>query len=227
MARPARPGAYAELLDAARAEFSLHGLARARVEDIARRAGISKGAFYLHFRTKEDAFHAIVERFLGAMEDQLGRRQEAEERFTREHAGAVGVGSAELIDFECAVDTETLESLWRHRDLLAAVDSAGDARTLRLMGDFRRRLHALTTARMAEKQAQGRIRPDVDPEVVADVILGTYEDFARRMGDMQQKPDLAAWTRSFLLVVYEGMLPRPAAPAERDPRAPRRPRARV
>lgn len=50
----------AALIDAALALFLKRGFARTRVEDIAMRAGVSKGAVYLHFRTKNDLFSAVV-----------------------------------------------------------------------------------------------------------------------------------------------------------------------
>lgn len=211
MARRPDPGAREALIDAARREIGRHGLARARVEDIARRAGISKGAFYLHFRSKEDAFEEIVQRFLGALEDQTRRRQEAEERFEREHQGVTGPAliSAQ-VEFECAVDTESLELLWSHRHVLRALDTAGPAYARKLAG-FRRRLGEVLRDRIASKQAAGRLRDDIDPAVVADLLFGTYEGVARRMIEMPAKPDLAAWTRSFLVILYEGMLARPAA----------------
>ena len=56
MARPSDPNARMRLLEAARRIFIEHGLDRAKVEDITREAGLSKGAFYLHFKTKDDAF---------------------------------------------------------------------------------------------------------------------------------------------------------------------------
>ena len=55
--KQARPG---EIIAAALAVFSEKGFAGARLEDIAARAGISKGALYLYFATKEDLFHAVV-----------------------------------------------------------------------------------------------------------------------------------------------------------------------
>ena len=74
MGRPARPGLRDALLEAARAEFAARGLERARVEDIARRASASKGAFYLHFESKEQVFEELLQRFMGAFEDQARRR---------------------------------------------------------------------------------------------------------------------------------------------------------
>jgi len=50
----------AELLDAALSEFFEKGFAAARLEDIAARAGVSKGTVYLYFDSKEDMFEALV-----------------------------------------------------------------------------------------------------------------------------------------------------------------------
>ncbi|HKP78342.1 MAG TPA: helix-turn-helix domain-containing protein [Phenylobacterium sp.] len=49
-----------EIVQAALAVFAEKGFAAARLEEIARRAGVSKGAVYLYFETKEDIFRAVV-----------------------------------------------------------------------------------------------------------------------------------------------------------------------
>jgi len=185
------------------------------VEDIARRAGISKGAFYLHFATKDDAFREIVQRFLGALEDHVRRRHEVEERAWRD-AGAADGGHAALFEAECAVDVDLLELLWRHREIVEAIELAGKAYR-ELLGEFRRRMRAQVTQRIQERQRAGALRPDVDPAVCGDLVIGAYEDFTRRMADLREKPDLAAWARSLLVVVYEGIIARPDAPARRAP----------
>ena len=51
-----------EIVSAALAVFAEKGFAAARLDDIAGRAGISKGALYLYFETKEEIFRAVVER---------------------------------------------------------------------------------------------------------------------------------------------------------------------
>jgi AcrR family transcriptional regulator len=53
----ARPS---EIVQAAYQVFSEKGFASARLDDIARRAGVSKGALYLYFETKQDLFKAVV-----------------------------------------------------------------------------------------------------------------------------------------------------------------------
>ena len=53
----ARPG---EIVQAALEVFAEKGFAAAKLDEIAAKAGISKGALYLYFETKEDIFRAVV-----------------------------------------------------------------------------------------------------------------------------------------------------------------------
>src|SRR5512142_2099140 len=55
--KEARP---AELLAAALELFVEKGYAGTRLEDVAHRAGVSKGTLYLYFENKEDLFKAVV-----------------------------------------------------------------------------------------------------------------------------------------------------------------------
>ena len=59
--KDARPG---ELLEAALDVFAERGFAGARLEDIAQRAGVTKGTVYLYFASKEDLFEAVVRQTL-------------------------------------------------------------------------------------------------------------------------------------------------------------------
>lgn len=220
MGRRPRPELREALLDAARGEFARRGLERARVEDIARRAGASKGAFYLHFESKEQAFDEILQRFMGAFEDQVRRREEAEERFLAEQGRTRPEDlPARQMAFDCEVDLELLEMLWRSRELLAVIEGAGGDRYHRTVDEFRRRMQGFVSERMAVKQARGWIRRDADASLLGDILVGTYEGFARRMFRMKEKPDLRAWLRSFTEILYEGVLARPA-PAVAAPAAP-------
>ncbi len=49
-----------EITEAAFAAFAEKGYAATRVEEVAKRAGVSKGLLYLYFRTKEELFKAVV-----------------------------------------------------------------------------------------------------------------------------------------------------------------------
>jgi AcrR family transcriptional regulator len=49
-----------QILDAALEVFAERGLAAARLDDIAKRAGVSKGTIYLYFANKEELFRGVV-----------------------------------------------------------------------------------------------------------------------------------------------------------------------
>jgi AcrR family transcriptional regulator len=51
-----------QILDAALSVFTEHGIAEARLEEIATRAGVSKGTIYLYFPSKEELFREVVRR---------------------------------------------------------------------------------------------------------------------------------------------------------------------
>ena len=55
--KEARPG---EIISAGLEEFADKGFAAARLEDVARRAGIAKGTIYRYFSSKEDLFEAAL-----------------------------------------------------------------------------------------------------------------------------------------------------------------------
>ena len=56
-----------EVLDAALTLFSTKGYARTSVSEIARAAGLSKGAVYLYFPSKHDILLALVRRAVGTL----------------------------------------------------------------------------------------------------------------------------------------------------------------
>lgn len=68
--KTARPG---EIIDAALEVFADNGFAGARLDDIARRAGVSKGALYLYFETKEDLFRAVARAMVAPNLDAVGK----------------------------------------------------------------------------------------------------------------------------------------------------------
>jgi TetR/AcrR family transcriptional regulator, acrAB operon repressor len=68
-----------KLLDAAEHLFQAQGVSRTSLQDIARRAGATRGAVYWHFKDKADLFNAMMERVTlpleQAFQDRLGEEQ--------------------------------------------------------------------------------------------------------------------------------------------------------
>src|SRR5579872_6701385 len=54
-----------QILDAALSVFAEHGIDAAKLEEIAARAGVSKGTIYLYFQSKEELFREVVRQRVG------------------------------------------------------------------------------------------------------------------------------------------------------------------
>jgi AcrR family transcriptional regulator len=68
-----------EITAAAFEAFAEKGFARTRVDDVAKRAGVSKGLLYLYFKTKEELFKAVVKSVVIRRVDQLIENVESTE----------------------------------------------------------------------------------------------------------------------------------------------------
>ena len=55
------------VFEAACVEFSERGFDGARVDRIARRAGVNKAMIYYHFHSKSDLYEAVIDRFVGEL----------------------------------------------------------------------------------------------------------------------------------------------------------------
>lgn len=66
MPRPSVPTRRADILRAAQGVFNARGFAGARMEDVARAAGLSKAALYLQFASKQELFQALVTEIIEA-----------------------------------------------------------------------------------------------------------------------------------------------------------------
>ena len=72
--KEARPS---EIVDAALEVFAEKGFAAAKLDDIARRAGIAKATLYLYFETKEEIFRAVARAAVASLREALEAPAEA------------------------------------------------------------------------------------------------------------------------------------------------------
>jgi AcrR family transcriptional regulator len=149
------------ILQVAKGHFERFGFRRARIEDIAREAGIAKGAVYLEFESKEVLLHAVIEALL----EETGRRYAAEVmslESPRERLRA----TLRFAYRELARDA-LLERLVREDPELAVLRSLAES------GDNPRKADAqveLIRAWVREGIERGEFRADVDIEAVPFVL---------------------------------------------------------
>lgn len=207
MARRADPQAREALIASARREFLKSGLARARVEDITAAVGLSKGAFYLHFPTKEALFTQLVR----ALTAEVSAYAEARERATRAlvarlRSTRTAQVAQELLALDAEEDRKLLELLWPWRDVCEVLIS-GAAGT-----SFGGVLWELLDAQMArlhlefeELQRSQLVRADLPRELLGDMVVGTYLLLTRRLVTLDEKPDFTPWVDALHAVLNNGI----------------------
>jgi len=128
-----------QILEAAIEVFGEHGIAGAKLEEIAARAGVSKGTIYLYFPSKEDLFREVVRQILvpsiAEVERELvgGSAPEQMERYLRLHWSRFDrPGTAGWVRL---VFTE----LHRHPDLAQFYFDEVITKSNRILGDVIRR----------------------------------------------------------------------------------------
>ncbi len=67
------------ILDAAEIVFQEHGVSHTSLAEIAKAAGVTRGAVYWHFANKAALFHALTQRVVGPLEERLAEMQSLEQ----------------------------------------------------------------------------------------------------------------------------------------------------
>jgi AcrR family transcriptional regulator len=200
MPRPADRRARIELLRAAEAVFVEHGLAAAKVEDITARAGVSKGAFYLHFESKEDCFRQIVEAFVARLDACIDVPPLS-------GPGPSPEAYAAMLAGWFAHDVEIFEFCWQNRGLMGMLLSGGGGGQFAYLADaFAERSTENMKALARRLVAAGIYRADVDPDLLPPLISGAYERMIREMIRQPRRPDIEAWVRQAHALITHGVL---------------------
>jgi AcrR family transcriptional regulator len=208
-ARPADRNAKIDLLQAAEAVFVERGLDGARVEEITARAGRSKGAFYLHFESKEDAFRQLVESLLARLTRCV------EENRTLD--AFPPTNEAVLADW-FAKDLEVLEFVWQNRRLMRLLfEGGGSAAYAYLIDEFYERNRKMVEQNFRLGVEAGFFRADIDVGFAATAISGLYERVCRDLVKADERPDLRALARQLHLFVLVGLASDTLRPAVIDP----------
>jgi AcrR family transcriptional regulator len=190
MARPSDPQARQRLLAAASKVFVEKGLDRAKVEDITHAAGLSKGAFYLHFASKEQAFTEILTAALAEVAQIVTSG-------LSEVAEFFALGLETMVRRCLERDVQLFEVIWKHRAIMRLVllEGGGSADYLHLTETLVQPLRDQVIACIELGITRGFYRKDLDPKSAALFCSGGFNQFACEMLRQKKKPDLRAELR--------------------------------
>lgn len=185
----------AQILEAARASFIENGYAHTRVDDIARRAGLSKGGVYFHFKSKREIFDALLA-------DQQAQ--------TSEVVANVIASDAPIAEKFVRLGTEMMQSFSDGSDhgkfliVLAEMGIREDDVYRRVVEAHDQYIAALTeTIRIG--QERGEIR-DVDPRMAA-VFMKVLMDGLEQGIALGYDFDTEALATVGFEILFRGLLP--------------------
>ena len=199
MSRIADPRAKIELLRAAESVFAEHGLNASKVEHITTRAGVSKGAFYLHFESKDDCWRQIIEGFVAKLANCLD--------LPRVAGAALLENVTDHLEQWHRHDVEILEFCWQNRAIFRMVLAGGGGTPYAyLIDEFAVRVAETTEGWLLQAVTAGVYRSDVDTRVIAALISGGYDRMVRELISRPKRPDIAAWSMQALSLFTRGLL---------------------
>lgn len=187
-----------QLLDAALTSFAARGYAAASVDDICQAAGVSKGAFYHHFSSKQALFLALLDRWLEAFDRQAAMLQGQDL--------TVGATLTELAELAAPLFRDAAGQLPMFLEFWsqAAREPAVWEATIAPLARYRQFFAGL----LAEGVAEGALKP-IDAETVARMLI------AVALGLLLQsvlEPTAADWgqiTQESVQIMLRGLMQDP------------------
>lgn len=149
------------LIAAGAAEFTEKGIEGTSLDAICERAGFTRGAFYVHFKDRDDLLFAILDLILGSFNDALfaSADQSSLEQTVSLWVAAMIAG------------TPATRSIgrWQFHNTLAACARNATLRE-RYLGLQRRAIEQVATA-ARNSQRTGEVRDDIEAEPLAEILV--------------------------------------------------------
>lgn len=164
------------LLDAAEEVFFDKGVARTSLEQIARHAGMTRGAIYWHFKNKADLFHALLDRV----------RMPFEELVDEVSDPTLIDSPIEALRLACHNGLARIEQprVQRvHAILLHRCEFFSDINPLEMQNRLAGECHEEMCEHFRHAHDQGLLQPDLTPEIAArllqSTLSGLFHDWLR------------------------------------------------
>jgi TetR/AcrR family transcriptional repressor of nem operon len=195
------------ILDAAQALVFEHGFAGTSLDSVLARTGLTKGAFFYHFRNKAELGQALIERFAAKEISELDRTLQRAEALSEDPLQQVLIFVGllkEPLEALSAPAPGCLFAAYLYQPGEFAPEVTAVAATT--LGEWRQRLSAKFVA-IAARHPPAR---PVDPDALADHLTVTVEGayiLSKAFGDAGLPARQVALYRRFLEDLFVGTAP--------------------
>jgi len=187
----------ARVLKAAEALFAKKGYYDTSMDDIVIHSGLSKGAIYGHFKSKEDLFVALHDAMLARTLDGL------RSTFAPEDSARAKLEKAADLVFESFIG----KSREQCRIALEFDVAAPRMRSLQLRNNRFDVMRDFVTEIVKEGVERGEFRSDADPQSIALILVSVADGLALEYATTTFEFDWTALKAETKKIVFEGLLP--------------------
>jgi len=171
-----------QIVDAAIVCFVRNGFHRATMQDICREAGLSAGAVYRYFSSKDELIEAIADERHAREAGFMGQALEV--------GGAEGLRALGRASFSSLADAD--ERRRRQLGVQVWAEAVLNPAIRKLIMDGIDRGRTVTAQLVRDAQERGELAPGLDPDSVARVLLAMFQGFILQQA-WDERVDVAAY----------------------------------
>ncbi len=188
-----------KILDAAARCFSEGGYAKTTMDKIAEEAGVSKGALYWHFRSKEELFIELKERSIAEVREQF------EKLFSQKKSFELKLNEAMALYLSSLVP-EKREVARLNAEFLAEAPKIPKLNNM--LKDQYKLIQSLLASTIQEAIKRGELRKDIDQNMLSTILLAMLDGLELHWAILELDFDWEKVKASLLDVVMNGLRPR-------------------
>lgn len=182
-----------KIIQAAIESFAQTGFDKTKMEDIAKRLGLSKGTIYLYFNSKEDLFLAICEHYVKVMRDQ-------------QHSAIFPKKEDLVLDSEHFYENFRRLEQGKDRVMLEmVVESSRNSRLKKGMYEHRLKVYDAVVEHLNRQIEKGFIKKGIDVNGLASAFVALYDGLTvSKMLGISEASNKKAWA-AMVRAVMEGI----------------------
>jgi TetR/AcrR family transcriptional regulator, repressor for uid operon len=182
-----------KIIQAAIESFAQTGFDKTKMEEIAKRLGLSKGTIYLYFNSKDDLFLAICEHYVKVMRDQ-------------QHSAIFSKKEDLVLDSEHFYENFRRLEQGKDRVMLEmVVESSRNSRLKKGMYEHRLKVYDAVVEHLNRQIEKGFIKKGIDVNGLASAFVALYDGLTvSKMLGISEASNKKAWA-AMVRAVMEGI----------------------
>ena len=185
-----------EILQAAEDLFARKGYHKTSMDDIVKESGLSKGAIYGYFESKQDILLALSDRRCASILDRIQSVFSPDDSATDKLEKGLGIVFGDLVEVSREICGLSLE-LWVEAPRIKSLQDGVNIR----YGTA----HSFIAGIINEGMRRGEFKQDIDADAMASILLATVDGMYLHWATTGRDFDWQKMKSTFLAMLLEGI----------------------